>query len=133
MPRPKTTLRMRHSKRRMQVLQRWPVEDRRPLMGACGRREKGCSENGLELRCASARRHGKPEWEEFVMRKMVIGMIGTVLLSCAAYGQNTPSGPQACEHLAQLELPGAKILLAQTVAAGTFTPPSDSTPRPDGV
>ena len=64
------------------------------------------------------------------MRKMVIGMVGTVLLSCAAYGQNRPSGPQACEHLAQLELPGAKILLAQTVAAGAFMPPSYSTPRP---
>src|SRR2546430_14606607 len=64
------------------------------------------------------------------MRKMVIGMVGTVLLSCAAYGQNRPSGPQACEHLAQLELPGAKILLAQTVAAGAFMPPSYSTARP---
>jgi len=64
------------------------------------------------------------------MRKMVIGMVGTVLLSCAAYGQNTPYSPQSCERLAQLELPGAKILLAQTVAAGAFTPPSNSTPRP---
>src|SRR5256714_1117445 len=64
------------------------------------------------------------------MRKMVIGAVGTVLLSCAAYAQNRPSGPQACEHLAQLELPGAKILLAQTVAAGAFMPPSYSTPRP---
>ncbi len=64
------------------------------------------------------------------MRKMVIGAVGTVLLSCAAYAQNAPSGPQSCEHLAQLELPGAKILLAQTVAAGAFTPPSNSTPRP---
>src|SRR5438874_3951547 len=98
MPRPRTTLRMRHSKRRMHVLQRRSAEDRRPLMGACGRREKGCSQIGLELRCASARRYGKPEWEEFVMRKMVIGMVGTVLLSCAAYGQNRPSGPQACER-----------------------------------
>src|SRR2546430_15992188 len=64
------------------------------------------------------------------MRKMVIGMVGTVLLSCAAYGQNTPYSPQSCERLAQHELPGAKILLAQTVAAGAFTPPSNSTPRP---
>src|SRR5437016_719701 len=64
------------------------------------------------------------------MRKMVIGMVGTVLLSCAAYGQNRPYSPQSCERLAQLELPGAKILLAQTVAAGAFTPPSNSTPRP---
>src|SRR4029077_11420215 len=123
MPRPKMTLRMRHSKRRMQVLQRWSAEDRRPLMGACGRREKGCSEIGLELRCASPRMYGKPEGEEFVMRKMVIGMVGTVLLSYAAYGQNTPYSPQSCERLAQLELPGAKILLAQTVAAGGLTPP----------
>jgi len=64
--------------------------------------------------------YGKPEWEEFVMRKMVIGMLGTVLLSCAVYGQNTPYGPQSCEHLAQLELPGAKILLAQTGYGGSI-------------
>src|SRR5260370_31719951 len=35
----------------------------------------------------------------------------------------------SCEDLAQLELPGAKILSVQTVAAGAFTPPSDITPR----
>src|SRR5439155_23173060 len=64
------------------------------------------------------------------MRKLVIGMVGTVLLSCAAYGQNTPYSPQSCERLAQLELPGAKILLAQTVEAGAFMPPSNSTLRP---
>ena len=32
--------------------------------------------------------------------------------------------PQSCEQLAQLALPGTKITSAQTVAAGTFTPPA---------
>jgi hypothetical protein len=62
------------------------------------------------------------------MRKMVLAAVGTVLLSCGAYGQNASSGPQSCEGLARLELPGAKILSAQTVAAGAFTPPSNMTP-----
>jgi len=62
------------------------------------------------------------------MRKMLFAAVGTVLLSCAAFGQKAPSGAPSCEGLAQLELPQAKILSAQTVAAGAFTPPSNMTP-----
>jgi hypothetical protein len=62
------------------------------------------------------------------MRKMVLAAVGAVLLSCGAYGQSAPSGTQSCEGLAQLELAGAKILSAQTVAAGAFTPPPNMTP-----
>ena len=49
------------------------------------------------------------------MRKMLFAAVGTVLLSCAAFGQKAPSGAPSCEGLAQLELPQAKILSAQIV------------------
>jgi hypothetical protein len=61
------------------------------------------------------------------MRKIVLAAVGAVLLSGGAYGQ-APSRTQSCEGLAQLELPGAKIVSAQTVAAGAFTPPSNMSP-----
>ena len=63
------------------------------------------------------------------MQKMVLAAVAAVLLSCGAYGQEATSGMHSCEDLAQLELPGAKILSVQTVAAGAFTPPSNITPR----
>jgi hypothetical protein len=62
------------------------------------------------------------------MRKFVLTAVGVVLMSCGAYGQSAPPGTHSCEGLAQLELTGAKILLAQTVAAGAFTPPPNITP-----
>jgi tannase/feruloyl esterase len=62
------------------------------------------------------------------MRKMFLVALGTVLISCGAFGQGAPSGSPSCQSLAQLELAGAKILSAQTVAAGAFTPPSNMTP-----
>jgi hypothetical protein len=62
------------------------------------------------------------------MRKMVLAAVSAVLLSCGAYGQEAPSGTKSCEGLAQLELSGAKILSAQTVAAGAFKPPPNITP-----
>jgi feruloyl esterase len=62
------------------------------------------------------------------MRKLVLAAVGVVLLSAGAYGQEAPPGTQSCEGLAQVELPRAKILSAQTVAAGAFTPPSALTP-----
>ncbi len=62
------------------------------------------------------------------MRKVLIAVGVTVLLACGAAGQKAPSGTPSCERLAQLELPEAKILLAQTVAEGTFPPPSSTTP-----
>lgn len=63
------------------------------------------------------------------MRKMILAAVGVVLVSCGAHGQNAASGAHSCEDLAQLELLGARILSAQTVAAGTFTPPPNITPR----
>jgi hypothetical protein len=65
----------------------------------------------------------EPAAEEVVMLKMVLAAVGAVLLSCGAYGQGAPSGTQTCEGLVQLELAGAKIFSAQTVAAGAFTLP----------
>ena len=63
------------------------------------------------------------------MRNMILAVAGTVLMSCGAYGQNGASGTHSCEGLEQLELLGARILSAQTVAAGAFTPPPNLSPR----
>jgi feruloyl esterase len=72
--------------------------------------------------------HLSPTSGEFVMEKLVLAALGTVLLSCATFGQNAASAAQSCEALAQLQLPGAKVLSAQAIAAGAFTPPSNMTP-----
>src|SRR6266481_46046 len=63
------------------------------------------------------------------MAKIVLAAIGVALLSRGAYGQEATSGMHSCEGLAKLELPGAKILSAQTVAGGAFTPPSNINPQ----
>ena len=63
------------------------------------------------------------------MRSLILATVGTVLMSCGAYGQNAASGTHSCEGLEQLELLGARILSAQTVAAGAFTPPPNLSPR----
>src|SRR5260370_7737068 len=65
----------------------------------------------------------EPAAEEVVMLKLGLAAVGAGLLSCGAYGQGAPSGTQTCEGLVQLELAGAKIFSAQTVAAGAFTLP----------
>src|SRR5438309_9575564 len=65
------------------------------------------------------------------MRKLILAAFSVVLLSCGAYGQDAASGTHSCEDLAQLELLGARILSAETVAAGAFTPPNVS-PRGGG-
>lgn len=62
------------------------------------------------------------------MRKMVLAAVGAMLMACGSYGQGAPSGTHSCDGLAQLELIGAKIHSAQTVAAGAFTPPPNMTP-----
>jgi feruloyl esterase len=59
---------------------------------------------------------------------MVLAAVGVVLLSGGAYGQEPPPGTPSCEGLGQLELSGAKIVSAETVAAGAFTPPSNMSP-----
>src|SRR5437016_1363248 len=63
------------------------------------------------------------------MAKMVLAAVGVAVLSCGVYGQEATSGTHSCEGLAQLELPGARILSAQTVAAGAFTAPSNMNSR----
>ncbi len=65
------------------------------------------------------------------MGKVLAIAIAALSLSSAALGQNTLSPVQSCEHLAQLALPQVKIALAQSIAAGAFTPPSGATVRPD--
>src|SRR5467141_2419624 len=62
------------------------------------------------------------------MRNVVVAMVGAMLLACGAFGQKTAPAAQNCERLAQLELPGAKIGSAQTIAAGAFPPPPNATP-----
>jgi len=66
------------------------------------------------------------------MRKMTLAVVSAALLSSGAYGQNAASGTHSCEDLEQLELLGARILSAQTVAAGAFTPPSNTNSRATG-
>src|SRR2546429_7021074 len=84
----------------------------------------------IGLTCASARNVLKRR-REFVMRKMILAVVSAALLSRGAYGQDAASGTHSCEDLAQLELLGARILSAETVAAGAFTPPNVS-PRGGG-
>ncbi len=62
------------------------------------------------------------------MRNVVVAMVTAMLLACGTYGQKTVPTAQNCERLAQLELPGAKIGSAQTIAAGAFPPPPNATP-----
>jgi tannase/feruloyl esterase len=59
------------------------------------------------------------------MRKLLTVVIVTGFVACGAFGQNAPPATHSCETLAQLELAGAKVASAQTVAAGTFTPPAN--------
>src|SRR5947199_4332668 len=86
----------------------------------------------LGLTCASARMGARPRWEAFVMRKMTLAVVSAALLSSGAYGQNAASGTPSCKDLEHLELQGARILSAQTVAAGAFTPPSNTNDRATG-
>jgi feruloyl esterase len=62
------------------------------------------------------------------MRNVAVAVVASMLLVCGTYGQKTVPAAQNCERLAQLELPGAKITSAQTVAAGAFPPPPNATP-----
>jgi Tannase and feruloyl esterase len=59
------------------------------------------------------------------MRKMLVVAVVTLLLACGTYGQSAAPAGQNCERLAQLELPGAKIVSAQTFTAGAFPPPQN--------
>jgi feruloyl esterase len=57
------------------------------------------------------------------MRKLLVGVVAMVLPAFGAYGQKPPA--QTCEGLAQLEFTGAKIVSAQTFAAGAFPAPQN--------
>jgi len=59
------------------------------------------------------------------MHKIILALVASLLLALGAKAQG---GTHSCEGLAQLELLGARIVSAQTVAAGEFTPPANSTP-----
>ncbi len=62
------------------------------------------------------------------MRKMLAVVIVAVFAARGARGQKAPSATYSCEGLAQLELSEAKVVSAEAVAAGTFTPPATLTP-----
>lgn len=62
------------------------------------------------------------------MRKLLMVMAVGSLLASAAFGQATPGKTHSCEALAQLELLKAKVVSAETVAAGAFPPPTNLAP-----
>jgi len=62
------------------------------------------------------------------MRKIALVFAGTMLISYAAYAQTSPGASRTCENLAQLELTSAKVVSAETVAAGKLTPPPTAAP-----
>jgi hypothetical protein len=62
------------------------------------------------------------------MSRIATALTVTIVLACGAFGQNAPHTARSCEGLAQLELPGAKVASAETVAARTFTPPAKISP-----
>jgi feruloyl esterase len=60
-----------------------------------------------------------------------LAVSGTFVPCAQAGGAGLASpaaAPQSCEQLAQLALPDTKITSAQTVAAGAFAPPANTTP-----
>ena len=62
------------------------------------------------------------------MSKVRASFLVVVVSVGAAYGQDTSSGTDTCRGLARLELPAAKVVSAETVAAGAFTPPGNLPP-----
>lgn len=47
-----------------------------------------------------------------------------------AWSQQAPASDDKCAKLASITLPGAKVISAETVAAGTFTPPAGTQVAP---
>ncbi len=64
------------------------------------------------------------------MRRILVSLMVALVLACGALGQKTPAAARSCESLAQLDLPGGKIISARMIEAGTFIPPTGMTPRP---
>src|SRR5215472_14507213 len=61
------------------------------------------------------------------MRKVFVAVVLSGFLAGSVLGQ-AASGPSKCESLAQLKLTKAKVVSADTVAAGVFAPPANTTP-----
>ena len=64
------------------------------------------------------------------MKKQVVIAALCLFLLPVAWAQQAATGDDACAKLASLSLPTAKIVSAQIVPAGTFTPPGATTPNP---
>ncbi|HKW33507.1 MAG TPA: tannase/feruloyl esterase family alpha/beta hydrolase [Candidatus Acidoferrum sp.] len=64
------------------------------------------------------------------MRAMsrVFAVAVVLFLAGTASAQTAPSAPQSCENLAQRKLSKAKIVSAQAIDSGAFTPPAINTP-----
>ncbi len=62
------------------------------------------------------------------MRNFFALVMVAVLPAEGAHGQQTPSAPDSCTRLAQLELSQAKAVSAEVVPAGAFTPPPSLNP-----
>ena len=63
--------------------------------------------------------------------KVAFLAVSGTFVPCAQAGAGLAppaAAPQTCEQLAQLALPDTKITSAQTVAAGAFAPPANTTP-----
>ena len=61
------------------------------------------------------------------MDKVVATLMVALVLAGGAYAQ-AASGTEACQGLARLELKDAKVVSAETVPAGAFTPPANTAP-----
>ena len=57
--------------------------------------------------------------------KFLLSWVPVIALGCGAL----PAAPASCEDLAHVVLPNTTITLAQSVAAGAFTPPVPSWAR----
>ena len=62
------------------------------------------------------------------MRHVFATVMVTVLPAGGAHGQQASSPPDSCAGLAQLALPEAKVVSAEGVPAGAFTPPPSLNP-----
>jgi feruloyl esterase len=62
------------------------------------------------------------------MWKLIVAVVAMVLPVFGAYAQKPAAPAQTCEGLAQLTLPRAKIVSAQTTATGAFSPPPHMAP-----
>ncbi|HYL84803.1 MAG TPA: tannase/feruloyl esterase family alpha/beta hydrolase [Candidatus Angelobacter sp.] len=62
------------------------------------------------------------------MRKIMAAIVVMGFLASVAWGQKAQGTAGACENLGQLALPKAKVVSAETVAAGAFTAPANMAP-----